>query len=112
MKVEELLAIKREIWRKCDELTVSKGKGYGTEADTLFNLRLCEYLGILPAEQGAYIRLLDKVTRLGRLLTRKAIPHEGLEDTVVDAINYLTYIYALCLEKKGRCGEALVGGQQ
>ncbi|MEM4342193.1 MAG: hypothetical protein QXF97_06540 [Candidatus Caldarchaeum sp.] len=100
MKVEELLKIKQEIWRKCDELTVSKGQGYGKDDDTLFNTRLCEILGILPAEEGVYIRLLDKVVRLGRQLKNPQIPHEGVEDTVVDAINYLTYIYAILLEKR------------
>lgn len=100
MKVEELIQIKNQLFNYSNELTRLKGLGYGSEEDTLLNTKLCEILGIAPAEVGVYIRLLDKVVRLGRLLTSIDIPFEGLRDTVVDLINYATYVYAIVEEKR------------
>ena len=98
MKIEELLRIKKELFEEADKLSISKGKGYGTKEDTLFNLKLAKILGIADPIVATYIRLLDKITRLARLLQNPNIPHEGIRDTIVDAINYLTYIWALIQE--------------
>ena len=59
---------------------------------------MVEIVGLTDARVAAYIRLMDKMFRLGRLLKNPNIPFEGMEDTIIDAINYLTYIYALQLE--------------
>jgi len=102
MKVEELLRIKRELFDEADRLTVAKGRGYGAGEDTLANMRLVEQMGFALAEEAAYIRLCDKVFRLGRILKNgeKEVGFEGLRDTIVDLINYATYIYALVEEKR------------
>ncbi|MFN3621725.1 MAG: hypothetical protein ACK4TI_02445 [Nitrososphaerales archaeon] len=98
MKNDELLKIKKTLFNISDELTISKGVGYGTEADTLANMRLASVVDVCSPEVAAYVRLMDKVFRLGRFLKHKELPHEGLIDTVVDAINYLTYIVAILVE--------------
>lgn len=100
MNVEKLLMIKEELFAKANDLTVSKGLGYGLEHDTLRNMRFAEYVSVCDAPTAAYIRLLDKVFRLGRLLKNPDIPHDSLEDTVIDLINYATYVYALVEEKR------------
>ena len=101
MKQEDLLKYKAELFKYTDSLTKSKGKGYGSEEDSLANLKLSEIVGVCPTEIGVYTRLLDKVYRLGRLLVRDDIPHEGVVDTVADLINYAVYILAI-LEEKGK----------
>jgi len=102
LRVEQALKIKEELFKEAQELTVSKGLGYGVEEDTFRNMRLVEWLGVCPSYVGAYIRMLDKVVRLGRLLQNKDIPHEGLRDTVLDLINYATYVYILRMEGEGK----------
>lgn len=104
MKLERLLEIKKRIWEQCDHLTVIKGMGYGTDDDTLFNLRLVEYLGVSTAVEGAYVRMLDKVSRCARMLKLlkegdKPPSEEGIKDTILDLINYAAYIYALLVER-------------
>jgi len=101
MRVEYALRIKEELFREAQALTQSKGLGYGVEEDTFKNMRLVEWMGICPAYIAAYIRMLDKVFRLGRLLQNKDIPHEGLRDTVIDLVNYAMYVYILKTESEG-----------
>lgn len=105
MKLERLLEIKEHIWKQCDDLTIIKGRGYGTENDTLFNLRLVEYLGVTTAVEGAYVRMLDKVSRLARMLKLlkeggQQPSEESIKDTLLDLINYAAYIYALLVEEE------------
>jgi hypothetical protein len=99
VKLDELIRFKESFYKYIDELSISKGKGYGSEEDTLANLKLSEVLGVCPAELSIYIRLLDKVYRLGRLLREPDIPHEGVVDTVADMVNYAIYILAILCEK-------------
>lgn len=103
MRLDRLLEIKKHIWEQCDNLTVIKGMGYGTNTDTLFNLRLVEYLGVSTAVEGAYVRMLDKVSRCARMLKLmrdggNQPPEESIKDTILDLINYASYIYALLVE--------------
>jgi hypothetical protein len=113
MKLDELLQIKQQLFAIADQLTESKGRGYGTNSDTLKNIRLSEYLEVAPSEIGVYIRTLDKVMRLGRILTtsEEEVGHEGLLDTVVDTINYLTYIVALRIEKDEKLRRVFLNSQ-
>jgi hypothetical protein len=113
MKLDELLQIKQQLFAIADQLTESKGRGYGTDSDTLKNIRLSEYLEVAPSEIGVYIRTLDKVMRLGRILTtsEEAVGHEGLLDTVVDTINYLTYIVAIRVEKDDKLRSVFLNSQ-
>ncbi len=100
MKVDELLEIKRRLFERSDMLTIVKGEDYSFGGDTLRNLRVCERVGLCGAEVGVLVRLLDKVGRLVCSCEKDVFSvDEGLEDTVVDAINYLCMFFALKKEK-------------
>jgi len=101
MKIEELLRLKNILFEESNKLSQLKGRGYGTESDTLLNLKLVEYAGVVDSETGAWVRLSDKVMRLGRILKHgeEFVGFEGFVDTVIDGINYLTMIVALRYEK-------------
>jgi len=103
MNINKLMRAKRELYALADKLTVEKARGYGTEDDPLANMRLAEVLGVARAEEAAYIRLCDKVYRLGRILKNgeKEVGFEGLRDTIADLINYAAYIYILVNERRG-----------
>lgn len=103
MKVDELIRLKNALFEESNRLTVLKGRGYGSEEDTLLNLKLIELVGVVDAVAGTYVRLSDKIVRLGRMIKmgEEYVGFEGFIDTVVDAINYLTYLLALKYERDG-----------
>jgi hypothetical protein len=71
-------------------LHLSKSAGYGCPdgTDPLLNIRRgAEFVGI-PAWQGAMVRLSDKVTRLAVFNKTGNLPHESVEDTLLDLASY------------------------
>jgi len=84
------------------ELHISKSLGYGSPdgTDPLLNIRRgAEFVGI-PAWQGAMVRLSDKVTRLAVFNKTKSLPHESVEDTLLDLASYS--LLALLLYREER----------
>jgi hypothetical protein len=72
------------------QLHISKSAGYGCPdgTDPLLNIRRgAEFVGI-PAWQGAMVRLSDKVTRLSVFNKTGNLPHESVEDTLLDLASY------------------------
>jgi len=103
---ENLLEMRKRLNKKADEILVNKGNDYNAaqqeSGDTLFNLRVCALMGIVPSPiDGILVRLADKLMRLTSL-TRPGVTQrvldESLEDTVIDAKNYLDYILAFVKE--------------
>jgi len=84
------------------ELHVSKSAGYGCPdgTDPLLNIRRgAEFVGI-KAWQGAMVRLSDKVTRLSVFNKTGNLPHESVEDTLLDLASYS--LLALLLYREER----------
>jgi hypothetical protein len=72
------------------KLHLSKSAGYGCPdgTDPLLNIRRgAEFVGI-PAWQGAMVRLSDKVTRLAVFNKTGNLPHESVEDNLLDLASY------------------------
>jgi hypothetical protein len=80
--------------------------------DTLYNLRVCETLGIVPsAEVGILVRLSDKFMRLISLASEEpAVVDESFEDTVCDIHNYVDYLALIRAERRGKAQTARVQG--
>ena len=86
------------------QLHISKSAGYGCPdgTDPLLNIRRgAEFVGI-PAWQGAMVRLSDKVTRLSVFNKTGNLPHESVEDTLLDLASYS--LLALLLYREERDG--------
>jgi hypothetical protein len=100
LKIEDLIRIKTALFEYSNKLTVEKGRGYGTTEDTLANLKLVEYMDVMPAVLNSFGKLTDKVFRLGRILKmgETYVGFEGLIDTVVDLGNFNFYIPAILYE--------------
>ena len=84
------------------ELHVSKSAGYGCPdgTDPLLNIRRgAEFVGI-KAWQGAMVRLSDKVTRLSVFNKTGNLPHESVDDTLLDLASYS--LLALLLYREER----------
>lgn len=75
-----------------------KNADYADGSDPFKNFRTASLLG-LTIEQAIMVRKLDKITRIGNLLTKEAaVKTETIEDTILDDINYagilLAYLHA------------------
>jgi hypothetical protein len=100
---------KREIWEKLDAIALKKGHDYsGAKGDTFKNIRMPEHTLGIPAEVGILVRLNDKFSRMGTLIIAEwkdqegaAVKDESIDDTIKDAINYLSYILVLRAERAG-----------
>lgn len=99
--VEEVLAFRRERFDSSLALVAKKGHDYNRtqqhDGDTLFNLRVCELLGIVDtSEQGILTRLSDKLMRLISLTAHPgieaAVTDEPVMVTVDDVHNYVDYL--------------------
>jgi hypothetical protein len=104
MKAEEAVRLKQFLYKLADDLTIRKGLGYGSDGDTFANLKLVEHVGVLSSELGTWVRLCDKVVRLGNQLTKgeDVVGFEGILDTILDIINYAACVYLLLIEKDSR----------
>ena len=106
---EALLKMRARLNKQADEILCAKGNDYNAaqqeSGDTLFNLRVCAILGVVPSPvDGVLVRLSDKLMRLVSL-TRpgviQKVKDESLEDTVLDFRNYADYVLALVKEARG-----------
>jgi hypothetical protein len=81
-------------------IMVDKNTDYGANDDALRNFRLCENMGI-PIDVGILTRLGDKLARIGKIVTTKqtAVKAETVQDTILDAINYLVILTAALKEE-------------
>jgi hypothetical protein len=71
-----------------------KNHDYGADADPFRNFRTAGVLG-LTVEKAILVRVLDKLARVNNLLEHDAyVTEESMEDTLVDAINYLAILKA------------------
>lgn len=98
--------------RVCDEaraISEKKGSDYSdnersVDADTFANFRGASQLG-LTAEQGVLVRLQDKLSRLGTASAKVVRGDvmkvdENIEETALDALNYIIIFLALNEERK------------
>lgn len=98
--LEEVKKYRVEMFETSMSLIDKKGADYNRDqqasGDTLFNLRVCEILGIVPStEEGILVRLSDKLMRLISLTKPgrdAAVKDESVEDTIRDLHNYCDYL--------------------
>jgi hypothetical protein len=88
-----------EMFDRAIEILKKKRVDYSGQADPFANFRQSEFWGV-PAWKGALIRFMDKLTRFKNLATSKGkgAVDENIEDTIIDALNYLVISYELWLE--------------
>lgn len=88
-----------EILEELKKLHDKKSQNYGTDQDSLSNLRQCERMEI-PAWKGCLLRMLDKVSRLVELSKGKEdLVNEPIIDTLRDLAVYTVICEVLYEEK-------------
>ena len=98
----ELISALRELSEARIELAERKSENYSSGDDALENFLLIETLthGQVSAAQGIYVRLCDKVARLGSLaFGGQDMVDEPLIDTLRDLANYAD-LMQICLRQQ------------
>lgn len=99
---EAYFAYHQDFTRRMYDITRAKNADYTGGSDSPFanfiNTQI--FAGVTP-EQGILVRLNDKMSRIKSLLTRKAaVKDETIEDTILDAANYLVILAAYLKTEK------------
>lgn len=83
------------------EIIKRKNHDYATDTDPWKNFRFADLVGV-SVDRAILVRISDKLARVSNLLDKQAmVADEKVEDTVLDAINYLN-ILLVYLQKNER----------
>jgi len=83
-----------DILTEVQEMHDRKSKDYGRPDDPYYNIRQSQEFGI-PSWVGALMRANDKMKRLQLAAQGSTLANEGVEDSMLDMITYLT----ICLDE-------------
>ena len=80
-----------------------KNHDYAGDEDALFNLRMCEKMGV-PCFDGTVVRLTDKFCRLMNFCKARVlrVVDEGIEDTLFDVINSAAFAIEFYREERAK----------
>ena len=88
-----------ELYARNVAISRAKNADYAGVTDPFKNFRLSA--DVVPVEKGIFVRMSDKVARIGNLLTQEAqVKDESILDTLSDLANY-AMILRMWLEQKG-----------
>ena len=94
MNNPEFIKSIEDSYAKGVEIIKKKNADYANETDPFKNFRSAEVAGI-GVGRAIIVRVLDKISRIQNLLDREAaVKDEKIEDTLLDAINYLAILKA------------------
>lgn len=89
----------RNTFTKGIELVERKNADYAGADNPFKNFESALVVGI-PVERAILVRVLDKLSRVSNLIGREAqVKDEKIEDTLLDAINYLAILKAYLEDK-------------
>jgi len=99
MTKERFMRETKTLFGRCLRLLERKNDDYGNNVDPFKNFRVSVSVGVEP-ERAILVRLSDKISRVSSLLSRKAeVKDETIEDTIMDAINYLAILRTLLKDR-------------
>jgi hypothetical protein len=101
-----LFELHDELTSKAKGLMESKNKDYTGGGSVFANLEACTIIGIHPVK-GTIIRMIDKLQRLNSYVVNGelAVKDEGVEDTLIDIINYSVLIGGMIKDDKSKVKE-------
>ena len=103
MTIQEANNKHSELFEKALELLQKKRVDYADNVDPFANFRQSKLCGVEPSK-GSFIRMMDKVSRMARLMSKGGVggvADESLADTVIDLCNYAVITLLLYQEELG-----------
>jgi hypothetical protein len=100
MTKEDLLKLHDDLTSKAKEIMVAKNNDYAFGNDPFANFRGSMFIGI-PEELGIILRSMDKFKRIETFVRdgKLAVKNEGVEDAILDVINYMILLAGIIKEK-------------
>lgn len=95
MNQEDFLNHIEFTFAECLEIAKAKNKDYAGDHDPFNNFNRVQSFNICTVEQGILVRLTDKIARVSNLISSgrdPAVVDESIDDTILDAINYLAIL--------------------
>ena len=102
LTIESLLGIHQAISEECRDIMRVKNHDYTSGSkDPFANFRMSETIGI-PAELAILIRSMDKFQRIRTFVEKGTlrVENEGVDDAIMDVINYMVILYGMVTEKR------------
>lgn len=94
MTNEKFIQEIKKIYQEGVSLIEKKNADYATEADPWRNFKFAELVGV-SVDRAILVRISDKIARISNLTEKEAsVVDEKVEDTILDAINYLAILLA------------------
>jgi hypothetical protein len=110
---QDLLKHHNDLCQSARDLMAVKNHDYaGSKGDTPWmNFQRSEEMGICSTEQAFLVRITDKISRLVTFTNNGVllVKDEGVEDSIIDLINYLVLFSAFLNNKKSEEAEAHIG---
>lgn len=97
MNQGQFLANIEQTFKTCLDTAKKKNQDYAGDHDPFNNFNRVESFNICSVEQGILVRITDKIARVSNLITSDKAPavlDESIDDTLLDAINYLAILKA------------------
>lgn len=102
MTRDELFKLHEQMSSVALEIMKKKNADYaGGGSDPFANFRRAEALGVCSTEQAFLVRMTDKMSRLSTFANRGklVVEDEGVQDTLLDLINYCVLLAAFVKDK-------------
>ena len=95
MNRDEFIGSLEKTFKVCLDIAHKKNSDYAQNTDPFKNFKFAELIG-LGVDKAILVRISDKLARISNLTDKKSIAvlDENLEDTIIDAINYLAILKA------------------
>lgn len=105
MTRERLFALHTELCGKGLEIMRAKNHDYTAGGSLFSNFRASERRGV-PGEMGLLLRVDDKLSRIQTFIQQGTllVKGEGVEDAIVDVINYMVLLAGMIEEKQEMVG--------
>ncbi|MFW9972575.1 MAG: hypothetical protein ACFFDF_20480 [Candidatus Odinarchaeota archaeon] len=103
MTRNEYFEFHKQCCNKMLEITQKKNHDYaGFEDNPFANFTIVERTGIATTEQGFLTRIMDKISRINSFIIQGTlkVKDEKIEDTILDACNYLILLAGYLKSKK------------
>lgn len=114
MTRKQFIEFQRKFYEEANELMMAKNADYSagtdSEAPAFSNFEIVNSYPALKISpyNGAFIRLLDKISRLSRIInTDSMVKTESIRDTCLDISNYSSIICGI-LEEKSQLKDDLI----
>ena len=105
MTRQQLLHHIEKLYERGLTIIAAKNADYAADQDAFKNFRSAEVVGVAP-DRAILVRVMDKLSRVGNLLDKEAdVKDESVDDTILDAINYLAILHAYLVDGSWEGGE-------